>query len=675
MKNPMSLWRLVLAPFAAGILTILSPALAGPPPGLVTDGVPEIPEALQQTVDRYGAVTANVFMSWDPKSGAMLINSVNDGTMQLHVLPSPGGEMRLSTVFPDVINSGSFLPSTGDEIVFAADHNGDEFYQLYRLDPATGQKQILTDGISRNMDVIYDHGGKQIAFLSTMPAAANPVIYAMDPRDPDSRHIIMTLTSNNWQLQDWSHDGLHILASHHHTSSVGYLWSINSTTGETKLLTTQPETQRPYGKALFAPYDEGIYVIVQGAEQGTLDYLPLVPNGPVPKLPTGATKVNDMALSPDGAWLAYRTEESDAQKLHLFNTGTGEELPQPALPPGFFSRMRWNANGELGFNYGSAALPMQAFSYNVATRQLVQWTTPGAAADAVFGTPVKPELVKIPSFDDLPISGYLYRPDPLKFPGRRPVLIRIHGGPEDEFRPSFLGPYNYYLNELGVALFYPNVRGSSGFGSDFANLDNGFKREDAVKDMGAFLGWIATDSRLDRNRIGVQGGSYGGYMTLATLYHYGNLLRCGSEMMGITDFVTFLRNTETYRRANRRFEYGDERYPEMNKFLESVSPLNHVREIHDPVMITAGKNDPRVPVTESDQMVQALRAQNGIIWYILGENEGHSFRRVSDAHYQFAAEAYFFQKYLLPEKRLTPIVSEPATDQAPPVSTSGSGPD
>ncbi len=209
---------------------------------------------------------------------------------------------------------------------------------------------------------------------------------------------------------------------------------------------------------------------------------------------------------------------------------------------------------------------------------------------------MKPELVTIRSFDNLQISGYLYRPDPAKFPGPRPVIINIHGGPESEYVPEYAPGMNYYLNELGVAMLFPNVRGSTGFGEDFANLDNGFKREDAVKDIARFLDWIGTDHGLDSTRVAVAGGSYGGYMVLAALYHYSNRLRCGSDEMGITDFVTFLKHTEAYRQAGRRYEYGDERYPDMCSFLESISPLNHVAEIGDPVMITAGKNDPRVPV-------------------------------------------------------------------------------
>ena len=652
-------------PILAAWSGLLVPLRSAPPADLVVEGVPEIPDSIFQATAPYWTVNANAFMGWDPKTGAMLVNSVSQETRQLQLIASPQGEIKMKTQFPDYIMGASFMPTVGDRVVFAADHAGDEFYQLYGLDVSTGSTQLLTDGDSWNENTIYDHTGKQIAYLSIMPEARFPQIFAMDPRDPDSRRIIMSPENGGWVLEDWAHDGGSILAAHLRSLRAGYLWSIDTLTGETTLLTKDPATQRPYIAARYLPHDEGLYVIIMdGPETSHVDYVSLNNTGQVRKVPPKVTKATEIELSPDGTYLAYLTDEDDAEKLHIFNTLTGEELPQVPLEPALFGRMQWNAEStELGFNYGSTSMPFQAYSYKIPTRQLFQWTQANVAN--LPATPVQPELVRINSFDGLEIPGYLYRPDPKKFPGKRPVLICIHGGPAAQYRPDFLGAYNYYLDEMGVALLYPNVRGSTGYGPEFADLATGKKREDAVKDIGAFLDWIATDPRLDSNRVGVQGGSYGGYMTLATLYHYGNRVRCGSDLMGFTDFVTLLRNTKKFWQASARMQLGDERYPDMNQFLESISPLNHAAEIHDPVMITAGKNDPRVPASESEQMVKAIRAQNGIIWYILGENEGHGFRRVSDSEYQFAAEAYFFQTYLLPEKRLTPLGPTEPIDATP----------
>lgn len=637
---------------------------AAPPADLKVDGVPEIPPEIQQAVAPYWESQGDAFMDWDPVSGAMLINSVSGDTRQLYLQQAPMGEKKVVTQFSGYIFNGSFMPKLGDRIVFDADHEGDEFYQLYGLDPKGGQIQMLTDGNSRNTNVIYDHTGKRTAFLSTMPESKYNVIYVMDPRKPDSRRIVMTPDNGGWLLEDWAHDGLHFVAAHL-TTEGGFLWSVDANTGETRLLNKKPETQRLYAQALYTPDDAGMYVLVLGEDDTrTIDYLPITNQGPVRKVPQEVTKADGISLSPDGKWLAYLKEmhETHAEELHIFNTLTGEEEPHIPLVPALLGRMRWNSDSsELGFNYGSESAPFQAYSYKMASHQLVQWTQ-SPPVDGGSNAAVSAEKITIHSFDELEISGYLYRPNPQKFPGKRPVLICIHGGPEAEFRPTYLEAFSYYLNQMGVALLYPNVRGSSGVTPDFTDLDDGYKREDSVKDIGAFIDWIATDPRLDSSRVGVQGGSYGGYMVLAALYHYGNKLRCGSDLMGITDFVTFLRNTTLYRKANRRLEYGDERYPEMNKFLESISPVNHAAEIHDPVMITGGKNDPRVPESESDQMVKAIRAQNGIVWSIVGENEGHGFRKTSDAQYQFEAEALFFKTYLMPEKRQTPLAPETSSE-------------
>ena len=638
----------------------VQPLRSAPPSDLVIDGVPAIPDTILQGTAPYWKIDENFFMGWEPKTNAMLIDSMGKETRQVHILKSPEGESTLTTAFPENIAGASFMPQIGSPIVFAADHYGDEFYQLYSLDPITGQTQLLTDGDSRNDGTVYDHTGKQIAFLSTMSGGRYEVIYVMNPRDPDSRRVIMTPENDGWLVEDWAHDGGHILALHL-TWYAGYLWSINTTSGETRLLTNTPETQKYFLEARYTPDDKGIFGLVLGVHGViTIEYLPLENNGPIRKVPPNVFDALDMELSPDGVWMAYVTGKKETQTLHVFNTITGEEQPKIPLAPALFARLRWTEdNTQLGFNYGSAAMPFQAYSYNVQTRQVTQWTHTDISS--LPTAQVKPELIKMRSFDELEISGYLYRPDPQKFPGKRPVVISIHGGPSAEYVPEYLGAYNYYLDTLGVALFYPNVRGSTGFGARFASLDDGLKREDSVKDIGAVLDWIATDPRLDSSRVGIQGGSYGGYMTLATLFHYGNRVRCGSDMMGFTDFVTLLRNTKKWWQPSARRELGDERVPEMNKFLEGISPLNHAADIHDPLMITAGKSDPRVPASESDQMVKAMRAQNGIIWYMLGEEEGHGFHRATDAQYQFAAETYFFETYLLPEKRVTPLAPESIT--------------
>ena len=237
---------------------------------------------------------------------------------------------------------------------------------------------------------------------------------------------------------------------------------------------------------------------------------------------------------------------------------------------------------------------------------------------------------------------------PPSFTGRRPVLIDIHGGPEAQSLVRFGGRANLLTNELGVAVLYPNVRGSTGYGKTFVSLDNGRLREDAVKDIGALLDWIATRPDLDPKRIVVTGGSYGGYMALAVAATYPERIAGAVDAVGISHFVTFLESTESYRRDLRRVEYGDERDPAMRAFLDQISPLTNAHRITRPLFVVQGRNDPRVPMAEAEQIVARVRAnpaqQGGGVWYMRAENEGHGFARRENADYLFLAELLFLQR-------------------------------
>ena len=227
----------------------------------------------------------------------------------------------------------------------------------------------------------------------------------------------------------------------------------------------------------------------------------------------------------------------------------------------------------------------------------------------------------------------------------------IHGGPEGQTRPRF-SRYTQYLNRaLGAAVVAPNVRGSAGYGKSWLLLDNGRKREESVRDIGALLDWIAAQPELDPERVAVLGGSYGGYMVLASLVHYGERLRCAVDVVGIANFVTFLENTQGYRRDLRRAEYGDERDPEMRSFLQSISPTTHAERIRRPLLVAQGANDPRVPASESEQIVAALRRTKTPVWYLLARDEGHGFRKRRNQDALMATIGLFVKTFLLPAPR------------------------
>jgi dipeptidyl aminopeptidase/acylaminoacyl peptidase len=359
--------------------------------------------------------------------------------------------------------------------------------------------------------------------------------------------------------------------------------------------------------------------------------------------------VASLSLSEDGGKLAFVVNEGGVETLHVLDTKTRREIALPKTPLGTIGAVRFHANGkDLAFTLSSARSASDVYSIDVTAGQsgkLERWTE-SELGGLEAATLSEPEKISWESFDGRTITGFLYRP-PASFTGPRPLIVNIHGGPEGQYQPGFLGRNNFYLNELGVALIFPNVRGSSGFGKTFLSLDNAEKREDSVKDIGALLDWIAGQPTLDKGRVMVAGGSYGGYMTLASMTHYNDRFRCAVDVVGISSWVTFLEHTESYRRDLRRAEYGDERDPKMRELLLAISPLTNAGRITRPMFIVQGRNDPRVPYTEAEQMVAAIKRNGGPVWYLLAKDEGHGFSKKKNQDFQFLATLKFVEDHLL----------------------------
>lgn len=327
----------------------------------------------------------------------------------------------------------------------------------------------------------------------------------------------------------------------------------------------------------------------------------------------------------------------------MMDIRTGSQLDAPDLPIGLIGGMQWDEEGErIGFTLNAATSPSDAWIYTVESQELTRWTMSEVGG---FNTEtfVEPELISYESFDGLDVPAFVYRPDS---EGPHPVIVSIHGGPESQYRPGFSSTYQYWLNELGAAVIAPNVRGSSGYGREYVMMDNVFNREDSVRDIGALLDWIETQPDLDSDRVVVFGGSYGGYMVLASMVHYSDRLAGGVNIVGISDFRTFLENTAGYRRDLRRAEYGDERDPDVAAFFEEISPARQAASITAPLFIIQGLNDPRVPASEAEQILAAVREAGGDPWYLLANDEGHGFRKKVNRDFQREAETMFFREVL-----------------------------
>lgn len=365
--------------------------------------------------------------------------------------------------------------------------------------------------------------------------------------------------------------------------------------------------------------------------------------------------VDAFDISFEARMIAFTTNENGSHALRFMDLATFKEQPRPALVEGVIGGLEWRPRSyELGFHLASAHSAGDVFSYDVKANQVTRWTNGNNAALNMRDFP-QARLVKWKSFDGREISGFLYSP-PDRFTGKRPVIVNIHGGPESQAKPGFLGRNAYLVRELGIAMIYPNVRGSTGFGKTYARLDNGRKREDAVKDIGALLDWIALQPDLDPGRVMVMGGSYGGYMALAASVHFADRIAGAVSVVGISNFVTFLERTESYRRDLRRAEYGDERVPGMRAFLESISPLKHAGKITKPLLVAQGLNDPRVPHAESEQIVASLKSRGAPVWFMMAKDEGHGFAKKPNADYLFYATVEFARRALLqapPPAKLT----------------------
>ena len=638
-----------------GLVLITALALVGQSSGVVTpgdnlvvEGIPPIPVAVAETVARYTDYRTASLQSWHPTRREILINTRFGDTHQIHQVKMPGGARTQLTFFPDRVLAASFQPTTGDYFVFTKDIGGGEWFQKYRYDVATGGVTLLTDGKSRNLGGAWSKSGQWYAYSSTRRTGKDNDVWVMNPADPKTDHMALAVEGGGWEAADWSPDEKKLVVQEYLSVNESYLWLVDVASGEQTLVTPKGGAEKvSYGGVAFSKDGKGLYVTTdKESEFQRLAYVDLATKKHTYLTSHINWDVDEFDLSPDGKALAFVVNEDGAAVLHLLDTATGKEKPAPKLPLGQVFGIDWHENSrDLGFTMVSARSTADVYSLDTQTGKGDRWTT-SETAGLNTETLSEPELMRWKTFDGRTISGFLYRPA-ARFTGKRPVIINIHGGPESQARPGFLGRWNYFLNELGVAVIFPNVRGSSGYGKTFVQLDNGMKRMDSVRDIETLLDWVQARPDLDAGRIMVTGGSYGGFMTLAVATNYNDRIRCALDVVGPSSFVTFLQNTEAYRRDLRRVEYGDERDPQMREYLEKTAPLNSAQNITKPLFVVQGLNDPRVPHTESEQMVATVRKNQTPVWYLMAKDEGHGFAKKKNQDFQFYSTVLFVQEFLL----------------------------
>ena len=639
-----TLCRLACLLFLAGCTTMDSTrrdseAAAPPVANLVVDGVPAVPESILAGLDRYRNTRSASLLGW--VDDGLLIATRFANTTQLHRVEAPLGMRRQITFFAEPVAGASVNPDPGrNGFVYLKDTGGSEFYQMFFYDNASGDSMLLSDGTSRYMGASWSPSGRWLGYSTTERNGTDWDLHARDLHG--RRMVLLEGEGTGWSIEDWSDDDSRMLLGQYISVNESRLYELDVDTRERRRLL--PDVTAAFGGVRYGPGRNVYFTSDMNGEFRRLHRLDL-DNGSIGVLTEDAPwDVESFAVSRDRRRIAYVLNEDGVSRLFARSLADGAFIALPPLPRGIVSGLRFHPDSNrLGFTLRSATTPSDVFSVDFRTRKLTRWTRSelGRIDSKVL---TEPELVRYPTFDGGSVPAFVYRPQGT---GPHPVIVSIHGGPESQSRPSFSPTTQYYVNELGAAVIYPNVRGSRGYGKTYLKLDNGRRREDSVRDIGALLDWIAAVPELDADRVAVTGGSYGGYMVLASVVHYGDRLRAGIERVGISNFVTFLENTQPYRRDLRRVEYGDERDPDMRAFLTSISPLTHVDEITTPLLISQGLNDPRVPASESEQIVAALKKGDIPVWYVLAKDEGHGFRKKSNRDYLTAVTAMFLERHLL----------------------------
>ena len=672
--------RLSLAALAASLLAACStppappahtaaPATAPQPvvtpnANLVVQGIPPVPQSLADAVRRYNDFRGHAFSDWHPTQREMLVSHRKAGanTAQIFRVTAPLTEGEQLTDGADPVARATYEPRNGQYIVFERATGGNEVAQIYRLplNQTGAQPVLLTSPDERHSINTWLRKSGQLVYSSVpidrtaQGGTRNKItttLWLMDPARPEGRRKLAELEGGGWAASRPSPDERHVLLTRYLSANESQIWMLELDNGAARRVLPAMDSQEAkatYSPAGWTPDGRTLWITSDRAgEFRELMKLDMA-SGAIARVSSHIPwDVSGVTLTEDGSRLAAQFNIDGRDELRFFDTVTGKEVTGPAaLPSGTVGTASFHrARSELAFSISNSQGPGQIYSLGT-DGKVQQWTRAYAPPGIDTSTFTEQKIVRWKSFDGTTISGLL-TPPPAKFTGKRPVLISIHGGPESQAQVGFLGRSAYYTQELGMALIQPNVRGSSGYGKSFLAMDNGFKREDSVKDIGALLDWIATQPDLDASRVLVTGGSYGGYMTLAVSTLYPDRIAGAIDVVGISHFVTFLNNTESYRRDLRRVEYGDERDPAMKAHLEKISPLTNAALIKKPLFVIQGKNDPRVPYTEAEQIVAKVREGGTPVWYLRADNEGHGFQKKENQDFQFYATVLFMQQTVL----------------------------
>lgn len=663
MKNKLSLLPIAIVLTLLNLFSFSLMAQRTPIGNLLVEGIGDIPTSVSERLGQYQNIRSANFADWDASGKGLYITTQFGDVTQIHHVSKARAYREQLTFFKEPVSGLSTCPNPEkDGFFYSRDIGGNEQYQIYFMDRKSGTSIQMTDGKSRNEYPFWNNKGDKIAFASTKRTGRDVDFYIVPLNNPSEAKLILENKGGGWKIVDWSLDESRMIVVNGTsiTEAKIYILDINSGKLDEINPSNNPIAYSTFifGKGItnakFSKDGKGVFLTSdESSEFLTLKYYD-ISTRKISILFDANKDVEFVRFSTDGSKFVFTLNEGGYSKPYLMDTKTFKYFSINLGTMGAISNIKFNKdNNRIAFNLTSPSQISEVYVHDLKAKQTERWTFSETAGlnPANFSTA---KLIEYPTFDKDEQTGKTrmipsFLNTPKNINRKLPVLIEIHGGPESQSRPSFNSLHQYWANELGIAVLAPNIRGSAGYGKTYLKLDNDMLRDNAIKDIGALLDWIATQPNLDASRVAVIGGSYGGTIVLLSMTNFNDRLKCGVDLFGVSNFNTFLKNTSPYRVDLRRAEYGDERDPKMAEYFEKISAIKNINKITKPMFIYQGENDPRVPLSESEQMVEALKQNGATVGYVRAKDEGHGISKKPNREYTYAAISWFLKKYLVGE--------------------------
>ena len=616
-----------------------------PPADLEMSGVPPIPKSLADKVRRYMYIYGLPLARWAPDKREIWVKSVSQFS-HVSSISSPGEKPKSIKHILGLGIYDIYIQPQGHYLIYNQDKDETEKYQMHLFDLRSGKSTLLSDNNARDTEFVWSNNGEQVAYSST--AGGNGVsLYLITPLKPESKRLLVKSDDNYLRAYDWSPDDKLLAYCEFKSMDASKLWVINVETGVKALLSGQSSSEDYFSYPRFSKDGKGVYVMTKyQSEVNRIAHINLNTRRYEFLKTDSKWDVEIFQPSPDGKHMAFSVNEDGVSRLYLYDIMTKKKKAISGLPLGIISGLIWNnTSTDCAFNLKSPKTPNDIYSVSVATGAVERWVQSYSNGMDMDQLPT-PELIRWKSFDGRNISGFMYRPS-RQYTGKRPVIIDLHGGPSEQVRPGYINADNYIVNDLGVVKIYPNYRGSRGYGKTFVNLDNGLRREDAIKDITALLDWIRLRPDLDPDKVVVHGASYGGFMALSIATRYNDRIRASIVEYGISEWVSAISSIGINFRHLWRAEYGDEREPAIRDYLMRISPLYNIKQNNKPILLIHGRKDSRVPVQQAEAVLSAMKQTQVPIWHLFGKNEGHGFRNFTNWEISMLAMILFIQEYLV----------------------------